>query len=396
MRIARSFAFIARALPSVVLLVLTASCGRAPVVATPPSSPAVPRAPAVCDDAHAKLCMDEALTLKPPRTAAQSKRLVELLAHACTAGAADGCTTLARIHTEGKEAPSDLPKAAKLLERGCTLGDLQACTALGHALMDRRGVEEDMPRAITLFRKACDGGEPQACLAMGRATGSGGIEALYEPERSVRHHTFACDKGIVAACSELALAKAEGRGTPPDRVGAKPLAERACDVGIAVGCVTLAAILIGEQGDESVTAAAELFERACALGESQASVWACARVAQLKATGKGFVRDEAKARVAFDRACAAAIAGKPEVPDKLLGCIVLAAVFEVGYGLLAEKDPELTLALYNHACGQRSGPGCAARAIYHERTGRKAEAMADYRRACALGVAVACERLKRR
>jgi uncharacterized protein len=380
----------------VVAFVALVGCGAAPSpeAVTKPPEPARPVA-SECSEATPKICTEKALALGKDGDAG---RIRDLLERGCAGSDGRACGILARKHASGEGAEKDPGRAAKLADKACEHGDLPSCTALAHAMMDQRGVDEDMPRAVTLFRKACDGGEPEACTAMGRITGDGGIEALHDPVRAVKYFEVACAGKVPDACAELAVVKATGRGTETDVAGAKPLAERACDTGSSVGCTAQGALLVKDAGDAADKGAAvEAFERACTLQGSQASAWSCARVAYLHEIGFGVARDPKKAATLYERACEAGLGGKnPPGGDRLAGCVATGLGFEAGHGLLAEKDHGLAMALYTYACGKKSALGCAARGAHLERIGKKAQAMADYQRACTLGSQEACARLRKR
>jgi TPR repeat protein len=256
------------------------------------------------------------------------------------------------------------------------------------------GTEPDMPRAMTLYREACTAGEPRACLAMGRATGSGGVEVMYAPERAVAYFKSACDGGIADGCGELAITMAEGLGTTKDEAAARILASRACEAGSSNGCAGLGVLADdGLGGALDPSAAVAAFERACTLGGRLESAWSCARVAYAHATGRGVPRDVKKSVTLYERACTTVLVGQrppPEWPG--VACVAIALIFEVGYGFIGQKNEPLALALYNYLCDAGNGQAFVARGVYFERHGKATEARADFQRACKKGVKDVCGR----
>jgi hypothetical protein len=117
--------------------------------------------------------------------------------------------------------------------------------------------------------------------------------------------TASCDRGAVAACNNLGVLHAQGRGVPKDLVRAAALYQKACDGGAAIACTNVADLLAsgeGVAGDD--LRAAGLYLRACDAGEPNG----CRGLGVLLAEGRGVGQDLARARTVLDTACKAKIA----------------------------------------------------------------------------------------
>ncbi|MES2639943.1 MAG: hypothetical protein V4850_10690 [Myxococcota bacterium] len=167
----------------------------------------------------------------------------------------------------------------------CDAGEAAACADAGvvHEAAGRRDA------AIAAHRRACEGGWWFSCnnlILLGDATGGATLAA---------GHRAACAGGSAFACDQLSLYST-------DAVEQDYAMRRACELGAAMACYTLALL-----PHEDPIAARAALARGCELG----SVDACADLAALKGAdsgeaasrGRGDASEERAALAAWKRSC---------------------------------------------------------------------------------------------
>ncbi|MDJ0921953.1 MAG: tetratricopeptide repeat protein [Henriciella sp.] len=92
------------------------------------------------------------------------------------------------------------PPRAPIIQRTCELGDGGACRTLAWSYATGERTEKDLDRALELFRMGCDHRDPKSCMDLGAI------------------HAFSL------------------HGTPEDKMLARDMYKRACDMELVLGC----------------------------------------------------------------------------------------------------------------------------------------------------------------
>lgn len=125
-----------------------------------------------------------------------------------------------------KATAGDLAGATRLFERGCKLqAGSESCTELDKIAAQRKTADE---------AAACGKGDPAACMAVAERTADKPAEQLALFDR-------ACAGKHVAACTRAALIRQHGAtGVTADPIRARADLEKACSLGAADACVSVA------------------------------------------------------------------------------------------------------------------------------------------------------------
>ncbi len=160
-----------------------------------------------------------------------------------------------------------------------------------------------------------------ALLATGCDRSQGGSQEQPAPSASV------VQIGVsLGTCTDLALCEAE------------------CDAGSADRCRRLAVTYAtGEGVDKDEARATALYERACAMKDPPACVFA----GQMHEYAHGVPKDDAKAAGLYETSCNAGWTA---------GCYNLAIMFENGRGV--PRDRDRAVSLYDTACSAGAKPAC--------------------------------------
>jgi len=236
------------------------------------------------------------------------------------------------------------PECAKLLAEACDGGRRLACADLGRLLEVGESLPRDPERARGYLQRACTAGVGRACADLALALLRRGEEA---PARAALEEGCAVGSGL--AC---ALRVPDER----DPARARRLAERACDLGDAGGCLALAARTPGGPARRTL-------ERACRLGAADAcdalarralearcdggDAGACVRLASLLEAGRVLVADGARAAALYGRACSG---GRQDA------CVRLGTLHRAGVGV--PQDEARARTLYADACRAGEADGC--------------------------------------
>jgi TPR repeat protein len=219
----------------------------------------------------------------------------------------------------GSGAAAAAPDEADLAAR-CARGFAPECRDLGRALL--LAATPDVRLAAALLTQACELGDAAACSDLGvlYALGRGVAQS---DERAAALARRACEQGSAIACSNQGALLAEGAAPPSAGEGRDALDARilrlfrtACDAGVPEGCANLGTALdAGKLAARDVRAAARAHRRACDAGLALA----CHRLAALVA-GRPEVAPDLGATALEARACRAAVApacravGEPTPP----------------------------------------------------------------------------------
>ena len=173
-----------------------------------------------------------------------------------------------------------------------------------------------LPPELALFRGSCDGGSAEACQSLGAMYAIGGAG-----DGSVNRWPIDLARSFAAH-------------------------ERACEMGLADGCMSVAYMYEhGEHVAVDLALAAAMYERACQAGSGDG----CYGLAQLYADGRGVGKEARKARGLLERGC------KGNGP---YACYALAqAMYD---GASTAKDACCTVALLLRACARQHPQACAA------------------------------------
>lgn len=157
---------------------------------------------------------------------------------------------------------ADLAERSRAL---CERGDAQSCHNLG--VFTERGTTgpADKPSAALLYRRACDLGIPGACFNLANLILQGATTA----DRGVARTLFdrVCQSGLVEGCNGLGFALWAGADGPPDIERARRLFDSACRADLGLACRNLAILTMNQDKESGDKPAAELFKRACQLGD---------------------------------------------------------------------------------------------------------------------------------
>ncbi len=132
----------------------------------------------------------------------------------CTAGDAESCYRLARMHSQGNGIPVDEARAEQLFKRACDAGNGNGCNGLAFHFLEEDGERpwRDPAQAAALFDKGCRLGSAKACT-------NGGWQVQYERgvkldgDKARWLYQRGCDElGSNLACYNLGLMYEDGRG----------------------------------------------------------------------------------------------------------------------------------------------------------------------------------------
>ncbi|MBK9033346.1 MAG: sel1 repeat family protein [Myxococcales bacterium] len=308
---------------------------------------------ATCGARHAPSCTLLGFVLEHGRAGRRDPAAaVERYARACELGDADGCLASASVWAAGLLGEPEPAKAIAPLTRACDLGSGKGCYVLADKYGAALGVPQDDARAAALYARAlerlgreCPGSGP-SCYYLGAAYRDGnGVSS--DLTAAARWFAGGCEGGSGASCYALGRLYRDGALGAGARGRALDYFDRSCQrYDNADGCHAAGEIL-AEQPDAEPTRLAGLADRACELATS-----ACDLSAFLYATGKGGVRDEARATAAYVTACQAGNA---------TACSAAAARIAHGTGTAA--DGALAVRIWVRACETGSGHDCFQAAV---------------------------------
>ncbi len=328
-------------------------------------------------------CCPAELDPKAPPPPASTCANLAACAAACDRGDGASCAragTLSQDVSAGAE--RDHARAFIYLDRGCRLRDARACQ-LGYAGF-RYAYEgmRNLEAAVKSDQIACNAGDPNTCRKLATLHHNDGKYAGLEQR--------ACDLGSAEACSTLADAYAVsagqafgggnlqvGIGPPPSPTTHAKLVERACALGRVQSCLAVAGWTLRDPSrgrfPERWKRVRALLEPLCNRGEGAA----CRTFGELhdelaQQADKPSNFDAELGPRLFDHACAL----RDAEGCRLYGVAILKAQGFKGDMTHAER-------VLNESCTLGSGRGCvAASQVTHDK--RSAQALID--RGCQLGM----------
>lgn len=192
----------------------------------------------------------------------------------CNLGLLIGCANLAEAYRFGVGVPRDHAKARELYEKSCTDSEPIGCTGWGAYLATGEGGQRvDKKRAEVVYRKSCEAeyAQPEACR---------GVADLLEERRGPPDQIARFRTTAFARASELAkdnpyymyvLGKfyADGIATVKDPVKSLEWTVKACEGFDSLGCITAGKSLRDSGKPADADRARVFFERACAAGVTE-------------------------------------------------------------------------------------------------------------------------------
>lgn len=194
---------------------------------------------------------------------------------------------------------------------------------------------------------------------------------------------FACDGGIMPACTDLGWLSQGGLGIPRDDRAAVSYFRKSCDGGNMRGCTDLASMHENGRGvQKDVVEAVELYRKACD-GKDGMS---CKNLADMYHKGSGVGKDDAQSATLLQTSCSLSFSN---------GCTALASAYANGQGVT--KDPAQAAVFYQKACDMGDGEGCNdIGGFYLNGTGvskDESHTATLALRSCQLGYAIGCKNL---
>lgn len=246
--------------------------------------------------------------------------------------------------------------------------------------------DDKAPKAPSVELAKQEGGCPAGLvLAEGKCTKAADAPAYQCKPGDAKECQAQCDKNHAGSCGALGVMLATGDGAAQDATKAAQLFEKACAGGDTPSCVNQGRMLAdGSGAAKNEAKAAELFDKACADGVAEA----CGFLGTLLLEGRGVGKDLGKAAEKLKLGCEGG-------HDR--SCGRAARLYASGDGVT--QDLATALQLYLKACRGADGAACGELAQMYEYgkgTGKNAiNAEMYYRRGCFMGNGEACADLGR-
>lgn len=302
---------------------------------------------------------------------------VRIWERACETGAGADCYEAGLAYRDGELVGADAARALDLFRRGCVRGSPAACEEGAELLLDH-GAADD---ALGLYADGCEGGRGETCTRMGDVWRDGdGVTA--DPARAVAAYRAGCSARHpdAEACASLASALADGRGLPRDPVTAATSLARACRLGDSGACFGLDAAAGAEGVSEAARSALMATVRAACDDDGARVEDACLAAAQILAAGGNLAARDTRGA----RALASASCERGYRPS----CLLVADLELSGVGALA--DSARAVERYARLCDDELGEACWKLGNLWAQAGRHDDAARLFERACAGGMAAAC------
>lgn len=314
--------------------------------------------------------------------------------------------------------------APKECDAPCELGDAEACMIFAAALRsgsaaDPKSGRPDAQAALGALTKACELGRLDACALAARALRAG-VGVTKDAKRALDLDVAACAKGGGAACADLGLARHDGAGTPRDDAKSIDAYRRACELGDGGGCEVLGQAYWSGSGVKADRAhALDLFITACEIGGS-----GCATLRDRVKDEPSALRSRERALVALHVACEqdhdADACGTLQILGEKPGEYSPAPLCPAGdfaacqaacsapsggdacvgfgvallYGTGARRNPGEASTMFDGACREGNGKGCAMSGLLRESNAADPRALRvavdQYETACTKGEASGC------
>ncbi len=180
----------------------------------------------------------------------------------CEEGSVSMCLRMSGYYA----ARSTMAKPAagfRMTKRGCELGDNDMCRWLGDYYARGHGTAPDKAKAIAVLKKLCDAGDEHSCR-MSVELGDG-----FATMTKAAKNEAMCKQGDIQSCRVAAWDYAVGKDVEQDLDRAKGLFLFGCDKGLAISCIDLGSLYdYAKFGmPEDKMQAKSLYEKACNLGD---------------------------------------------------------------------------------------------------------------------------------
>lgn len=247
---------------------------------------------------------------------------LRILTRACDGGSGNACSFVGFMYYAARGTRWDVASAAKYFIKGCELESNIGCANSADLYRWGVGVAVDHAKAFGYYEKACTPADPAGCAGVGHyvATGEGNIAV--DRERAERALRAACTSEaylLPDACRELAeLLERDGKGTAGEIARIRTMAfARAKELAVDNPYFMYVLATFYTDGIATVkdpAAALEWLKKSC---DGFDPLGCIAAGKALRATRKP--DDAERARVYFERACAAGVddgctLGKVEAP----------------------------------------------------------------------------------
>ncbi|MCX5744826.1 MAG: MYXO-CTERM sorting domain-containing protein [Proteobacteria bacterium] len=294
-----------------------------------------------CDDKDRESCFQVAFYHRQDTDADGGKITLEYADRACTLDHAEGCNLAGFVnYTAMKPVRWDITAAVKYYAKACELGSSSACGNMGEVYRYGLGASIDQVKALAHYQKSCDSGSQYGCggLAHYLATGDGG--AKKDLAKAEELFKGACEADTIEACVELATLLEKAHGSPGEiarlRLRALQLAEDQGKTNPEYKYFLGTFHRDGMATMKDPAKALVLFGEAC----DSFDPFGCIAAGKLL-VAKGTPPDRERARVYFQRACAAGVDdGCQGIKDAELGPSPSPAVVQAkGCGCHSEVAP---------------------------------------------------------
>lgn len=298
-----------------------------------------------CQRKHVPSCEIEAqITFHGIGVPEDKVRGEQLYRGLCDGDVGSACLALAQIALQAKDAQATL----RFADRACSLGSADGCSTLGFLYYTAQlGIRWDIAQGATFFTKACELGSGLGCANQAELVRFG-INGPADPAKAFTLYTKSCEAGQHAGCAGAALYLARGDGgATKDLARAQTMFRAACTADVAEACVELAALLEAHGGG-TAPEIARMRLKALDITEKEAATnpaymyW----LGVYHQTGMATVKDPARALSWFGKAC--------EGFDPL-GCIAAGKALTASS---APADREKARVYFQRACAAGVEDGC--------------------------------------
>jgi TPR repeat protein len=186
----------------------------------------------------------------------------------------DSCYFAGYLALRGLGTPKNPEKAAEFFDKSCDEISSRGCVALGRLLESGLGVAQDFRRAEKLYRTACRAKNGEACASLVRILANNGEQLATLTSLA----SDACDADDAVGCEELGELR-ERSGERSDVGAAMAAHRRGCDLGDGRACMRLAGLVGADQGSaKAQEESARLADRACLLRVADGCIASAATV----------------------------------------------------------------------------------------------------------------------
>lgn len=234
---------------------------------------------------------------------------LRMMTRACEGGSGDACSSVGFMYYTARGTRWDVAAAAKFFTKGCELGSNVGCANSADLYRWGVGVAVDHAKAFGFYEKACTPADPAGCAGVGHYVATGEGKITVDRKRAEQALRAACTSEaylLPDACRELAdLLEKDGKGsageiarirttafarakelaaenpyfmyvlgtfyadgmaTMKDPAAALVWLGKACDGFDPLGCIAAGNALTATKKPDDAERARVYFERACAAG----------------------------------------------------------------------------------------------------------------------------------